>query len=65
MSALSPTTLSLGELESTFGALFVGFVVSIILYGFTFFRAYKPVLQTCQKAHTCRRKLHLLQSLLK
>lgn len=43
---LSSVALSLGELESTFGALFVGFVVSIILYGFTFFRAYKPVLQT-------------------
>ena len=32
-------TPSLQELESTLGVLFIGFLVCIILYGFTFFRA--------------------------
>jgi hypothetical protein len=30
---------SLQELESTLGVLFIGFLVCIILYGFTFFRS--------------------------
>jgi hypothetical protein len=30
---------SLEELERTLGVLFIGFLVCIILYGFTFFRA--------------------------
>lgn len=38
MSSLPPVVTSLEELESTLGVLFVGFLVCIILYGFTFFR---------------------------
>ncbi|KAF5382417.1 hypothetical protein D9615_002976 [Tricholomella constricta] len=40
MSASFPTRLSLDELEDTLGVLFVGYVVSMIAYGFTLFQAY-------------------------
>jgi hypothetical protein len=40
----SSQPLSLHELESTFGVLFVGYVVAMVLYGFTFFRVYLHVI---------------------
>ncbi|KIM89270.1 hypothetical protein PILCRDRAFT_218837 [Piloderma croceum F 1598] len=41
MSSPLPTAApSLQELESTLGVLFIGFLVCIILYGFTFFQTY-------------------------
>jgi hypothetical protein len=41
-SPVAATTVppTLQELERTLGVLFIGFLVCIILYGFTFFRAY-------------------------
>jgi hypothetical protein len=32
-------SLSLEELERTFGVLFVGYILAMVGYGFTFFRA--------------------------
>jgi len=37
---VGPGSPSLDELESTLGVLFIGFLVCIILYGFTFFQTY-------------------------
>jgi hypothetical protein len=35
-----PANLSLHDLQNTYGVLFIGYVISMILYGFTFFQTY-------------------------
>lgn len=36
----TPGSVNLDDLEATLGVYFVGFMFAMVLYGFTFFRAY-------------------------
>ncbi|KAF8158351.1 hypothetical protein B0H34DRAFT_451387 [Crassisporium funariophilum] len=36
----TPVSLTVKELEETFGVLFVGYVLAMVAYGFTFFQTY-------------------------
>lgn len=57
-SSLVPTTvgsLDLDRLERTFGVFLIGYVVQMIGYGFTFFRAF-PALWFRGSSLTCLQK---------
>ena len=53
-------TVTVQALNATFGVLFIGFILAVILYGLTFFRTFDFPCFSKYYTETCARNLRIL-----